>query len=654
MRRIVLGLFMAVAVLAVAATVAQAQPCPGTVAQIDPANIPGTGPAPGSTLQADANGFVTFTWCNASADYFLIIETVQGDHDIFFAFTGGAGGGAGQNFLTLPIVPSLPNALCAATPPVGCIPAKGETIFFTLDTVKNKQILGSVQYTFTAPGTPPPPQQVATTTTVDPKTATASAADQTVTLTATVAAASTVNQGTVTFQLVDAAAKNVGAAVTSAALTTGSASVNYLLPGGTAAQDLTIQAKYSGGTNFQASSGSATLTVNVAPSIKEPTTTAVSDQGVTFSAAAQNVTLTATVTAASPVNEGTVTFQVVDGASVNVGTAVTSATLTSGNASAIYALPAGLAAAPYTIQATYSGGANFLTSSGSGTLTVSQLPPPNQVVTVTIASNSTATFSSDIQHVTLTAAVSAPGATVNEGTVTFQVMDGVVNIGSAVPSAPLTTGLASVSYALPAGLPVKDYTIQAGYSGGTNFSPSSDVATLSITKAPSTTTFTSTAPPSLPVGGTYTPTATSTGDGTLTIGASGACSIAGGVVTATSPGTCTVTATESEGANFLGSSATPQSITVTAPAPTISSLMAQVESLNLNKGNKQSLMSKLQAAQASVDRGNGRAAANQLGAFINEVMALQHSRRLDAKTAASLIAQAQSIIGSLDGKLGHG
>jgi hypothetical protein len=625
------------------------------------------------------------------------------------------------------------------SPTTQCIPSNGETIFFTLDTVKNKQILGSVQYTFKAPGTPPPPQQLATTTTVDPKSVTASAADQSVTLTATVSAASTVNQGTVTFQVVDAAANNVGAAVTSAALTSGSASVSYLLPGGTAAQDLTIRAKYSGGANFQASSGSATLTVNLAPSIKEPTTTAVSDQSVTFSAAAQNVTLTATVTAASPVNEGTVTFQVKDGA-VNVGSAVVSGTLTSGNASAIYALPAGLAAAPYTIQATYSGGANFLTSSGSGTLTVSQLPPANQVVTVTIASNSTATFSSASQNVTLTAAVSAPGATVNEGTVTFQVMDGLTNIGTAVPSAALTTGLASVSYALPAGLPVKDYTIQADYSGGTNFSPSSGAATLSITKAPSTTTFTSTAPASLPfngtytpaatstgdgtltigvsgacsitggvvkmtagsgtctvtateseganflgssavpqsiaaakapstttftstapaslaVGGTYTPAATSTGDGTLTIGASGACSIAGGVVTATSPGTCTVTATESEGTNFLGSSATPQSITVATPAPTISSLMAQVENLNLNNGNKQSLMSKLRAAQASLDRGNSQAAANQLGAFINEVMALQHSGRsgkLDAKTAASLIAQAKSIIAGLPVKSSHG
>jgi hypothetical protein len=74
----------------------------------------------------------------------------------------------------------------------------------------------------------------------------------------------------------------------------------------------------------------------------------------------------------------------------------------------------------------------------------------------------------------------------------------------------------------------------------------------------------------------------------------------------------------------------------------------------LNMGNKQSLTSKLRAAQASLDRGNGRAAANQLGAFINEVMALQRSGRLGAATALSLIHQAQSIIGDLASKSGRG
>jgi FIMAH domain-containing protein len=82
--------------------------------------------------------------------------------------------------------------------------------------------------------------------------------------------------------------------------------------------------------------------------------------------------------------------------------------------------------------------------------------------------------------------------------------------------------------------------------------------------------------------------------------------------------------------------------------------MVQVNGLKLNNGNKQSLMTKLRVAQALLGRGNGRAAANLLGAFINEVTALQHSRRLDAATSASLIDQAKSIISGLGGKSGQG
>lgn len=99
-------------------------------------------PANGATLPA---GAVTFTWCNASADYFLTVESVLGAHDIFFAFAGGAGTGAGVNTLTL-------GPGCAAAPPTGCIPARGESIFVTLFTLKRGNILAPspFQYTYTA------------------------------------------------------------------------------------------------------------------------------------------------------------------------------------------------------------------------------------------------------------------------------------------------------------------------------------------------------------------------------------------------------------------------------------------------------------------------------------------------------------------------
>ena len=93
-------------------------------------------------------------------------------------------------------------------------------------------------------------------------------------------------------------------------------------------------------------------------------------------------------------------------------------------------------------------------------------PAPGPVATVTTVDSRTAPASDAAQNITLTATVS--GGTVNQGVVTFQVMDGAVNVGAAATSATLTNGTASVIYALPAGLAAKDYVIRAAYSGGTN------------------------------------------------------------------------------------------------------------------------------------------------------------------------------------------
>ncbi|MGB7621132.1 MAG: hypothetical protein WBN92_02175 [Terriglobia bacterium] len=103
-------------------------------------------PTNGSTLPA---GAVTFQWCNANADYFLTIESIVGAHDIFFAFVGGVGPGAGVVSITL-------GPACATIPPIGCIPAKGETIHVVLDSVRSKTILSSFTYTYTAASSAPP------------------------------------------------------------------------------------------------------------------------------------------------------------------------------------------------------------------------------------------------------------------------------------------------------------------------------------------------------------------------------------------------------------------------------------------------------------------------------------------------------------------
>jgi hypothetical protein len=121
------------------------------------------------------------------------------------------------------------------------------------------------------------------------------------------------------------------------------------------------------------------------------TTTAAADEAGT---SGQNVTLQATVSAAGssfPVNEGTVTFAVFAG-NTQVGTAVTSATVSGGAASVSYALPVGTLAGTYSIHATYNPGADFGGSSDNthhlavapGVSTPPVLPPLNGTDVVTL------------------------------------------------------------------------------------------------------------------------------------------------------------------------------------------------------------------------------------------------------------------------------
>jgi trimeric autotransporter adhesin len=92
-------------------------------------------------------------------------------------------------------------------------------------------------------------------------TATFSPADQNVVLTANVTtAAGTVNEGTVTFTVTNAANAAVGSPVVGT-VSGGVATANYTLPGGTTPQALTITGDFSGGTFTAASSDTGTLSV---------------------------------------------------------------------------------------------------------------------------------------------------------------------------------------------------------------------------------------------------------------------------------------------------------------------------------------------------------------------------------------------------------
>jgi hypothetical protein len=80
-----------------------------------------------------------------------------------------------------------------------------------------------------------------------------------------------------------------------------------------------------------------------------------------------------------------------------------------------------------------------------------------------------------------------------------------------------------------------------------------------------------------------------------------------------------------------------------SPSDGIGLVIGQIATLDLNNGEKNSLSSKLSAAQRSLSSGNRQAASGQLGAVINEIQALQRSGRLDGSTAEALLAQLRAI-----------
>jgi len=224
--------------------------------------------------------------------------------------------------------------------------------------------------------------------------------------------------------------------------------------------------------------GTASISYTVSPA---SSTTVGSSASTSFSTSAQSVTLSAVVTSpAGTVNQGTVTFTVREGATV-IGTATTSGTVSGGAASVSYSLPAGTAVGTYTIQAVYNPGPDFEGSSDSThTLTVSSAS------STTVGSTASTSFSTSAQSVTLTAVVTSPAGTVNQGTVTFTVEQGADVIGASVTSGTVSGGTASVSYSLPAGTAPGAYTIQTVYNGATEFAGSSDSThTLTIAGAPS-------------------------------------------------------------------------------------------------------------------------------------------------------------------------
>jgi hypothetical protein len=199
----------------------------------------------------------------------------------------------------------------------------------------------------------------------------------------------------------------------------------------------TVQANYSGATNYASSSGTLSGDQSV---VRANTTTGVTTSG-SPSTYGTSVTFTATVSSAGGTPTGSVTFSV-------DGTQVQTVSL-NGSAQAQYTTTT-LSAGSHTIQASYLESADFNASSSSVGQTVSK-------------ASTTTTLSSSVnpsvqgQSVTFTATVSPAAAT---GSITFTI--------DSTPQTPVTLSGGQAQLTV-SNLTVNSHTIGASYSGDSNF-----------------------------------------------------------------------------------------------------------------------------------------------------------------------------------------
>ncbi len=258
--------------------------------------------------------------------------------------------------------------------------------------------IGGFAFSVTITAGPPP---TATTTTTSDVTITVQATDQAIGVSAQVSPIPP--SGTVTFAI-PGAGSNAVATVNAQ----GSASGNFVVTGGTPSGNYTITATFHGPANYASSFGTATLHINFFTTVTAP-----AHAMTTYNPAAHGVALNVAVTSqfGGTVAVGKVTFTVMDGANA-LGSAVQSGTVAANAASANFSVPAGTPPGDYSITADYSGGGNFLPSTGYGTLTVNKA---DQVIGFGPLS--------DVQYGVAAFALSAtPGATGNP--VTFSVVSG--------------------------------------------------------------------------------------------------------------------------------------------------------------------------------------------------------------------------------------
>jgi hypothetical protein len=313
----------------------------------------------------------------------------------------------------------------------------------------------------------------ATTTTVVPSSA-ISIVNQAVTFTATVAPAvpgSTNPTGTVAFSYSLSGGASVNLCTSAPVSTVGTITTATCTDPLPTKGPYTIKATYLGDPNFSTSFGTTPQTVNQAS-----TTTAVVSSLPT-AAVNQAVTFTATVTPAitpiagstNPTGSVAFTYVLSGGSPVTLcASATVSTTSEVTTATCTGSLPAN---GNYTITAAYGGDPNFVTSSG----TIIQ-PVGLTATTTSVVSSLPSSFVNEAVTFTATVTSTITGSTNPTGTVAFAYKLGGLSV-ILCPSASLTTttGVASCTAPLPS---AGSYSFTATYSGDKNFAASSNSSSL--------------------------------------------------------------------------------------------------------------------------------------------------------------------------------
>jgi hypothetical protein len=273
---------------------------------------------------------------------------------------------------------------------------------------------------------------------------TAVTAGQTATFRASIATVGgVVPTGTVTFR---SGSTSLGTGTLSAGVAT---LTNSTLAGGTYA----ISASYAGDSNYVAGVSAASSLVVTASLSTAAVSVSVTPASTTTG---QAVTMTASVaTVGGVVPTGTVTFR-------NGGTTLGTAVL---NTSGIATFKtSSLAAATYSVAASYGGDTKYLTGTSAATSLVIKAPLSAAVVNLT----ATPTTISATQTVTLKATVATVGSVVPTGTISF------LNGGTLLGTANLNgAGVASLTNST---LAAGTYSISASYAGDTQYATGASAA----------------------------------------------------------------------------------------------------------------------------------------------------------------------------------